>query len=255
MKIITWNVNSVNVRQAHLEEVLKDVKPAIIGLQELKCETAIFPFDAVKAQGYHAIASGQKAYNGVALISQIEPKDVEIQLPNFEDDQQRLIAATIGDYRVINVYVPNGQEVDSEKYEYKLKWLAAFHDYLKDALEKYENVVVMGDFNIVPKDEDVYAPELWQGKILCSDKEREAFNNMLSLGFVDALRVFATQDPMFTWWDYRQGQFEKDEGMRIDHFLLSKNVSARLMKSEVLRDVRAKERPSDHAPVAIYLKD
>lgn len=255
MNIITWNVNSVNVRQAHLEALLKEVKPAVIGLQELKCETNMFPADAISALGYYSVASGQKAYNGVALISLLEPTDIEIQLPNFEDDQQRLIAATIGDYRIINVYVPNGQEVDSEKYEYKIQWLSAFHEYLKNALEKYDNVVVMGDFNIVPKDEDMYAPELWQGKILCSDKERAAFDGMLSLGFVDALRLFATQDPMYTWWDYRQGQFEKDEGMRIDHFLLSKNASAHMIKAEVLREVRAKERPSDHAPVAIYLKD
>lgn len=254
MKIITWNVNSVNVRQSHLEEILKNDQPAIVGLQELKCETELFPCDAVKNLGYYSVASGQKAYNGVALISQLEPQDVEIQLPNFEDVQQRLIAATIGDYRVINVYVPNGQDVDSEKYEYKLQWLAAFHDYLEEALKRYNNVIVMGDFNIVPTDDDVYAPELWQGKILCSERERSAFNGILSLGFVDALRVFATQDPLFTWWDYRQGQFEKDEGMRIDHFLLSKNVSAQLMKVDVMRDVRAKDRPSDHAPVSIYLK-
>ncbi len=254
MKIITWNVNSVNVRQTHLEELLKKDQPDVIGLQELKCETGMFPFDAISSLGYYAAASGQKAYNGVALISKSEQTDIEIQLPNFEDEQQRLIAATINNVRVINVYVPNGQEVDSDKYEYKLRWLAAFHEYLKDALAKYENVVVMGDFNIVPKDDDVYAPELWRDKILCSDKERAAFDGILELGFTDALRIFATQDPMFTWWDYRQGQFDKDEGMRIDHFLLSKNMAARMMESKILRDVRAKERPSDHAPVAIYLK-
>lgn len=255
MKIITWNVNSVNVRQQHLEELLQDEAPAIVGLQELKCETAQFPKEAIEALGYYAVASGQKAYNGVALISKLEPKDVAVQLPSFEDDQQRLIAATIGDYRVINVYVPNGQEVGSDKYAYKLDWLKAFYAYLVKALAQYENIVVMGDFNIAPKDEDVYAPELWRNKILCSDQERELFEQILTLGFSDALRIFATQDPLYTWWDYRQQQFEKDEGMRIDHLLLSKNTASIMIKAKVLRNVRAKERPSDHAPVSIYLKD
>ncbi|MBS7836965.1 exodeoxyribonuclease III [Wohlfahrtiimonas chitiniclastica] len=255
MQLITWNVNSINVRQSQLESLLKDAAPDVVGLQEIKCETAQFPFDAITQLGYYAVASGQKSYNGVALISRDEPIDVSVGLPNYEDDQQRVIAATINGVRVVNVYVPNGQEVDSEKYAYKLAWLDAFHEYLADTLAQYDTVVVMGDFNIVPTDNDVYAPELWRDKILCSPPERAAFEGLLSLGFQDALRIFATNDPLFTWWDYRQGQFEKDEGMRIDHFLLSNAASARMMRAKVHREIRALERPSDHAPVAIYLKD
>lgn len=254
MKAISWNVNSVSVRKTQLSDLVKQHTPFVIGLQELKCETDAFPFDEFKGIDLHFAVNGQKTYNGVALLSPFPINDIEYNLPNFVDEQKRLIAGTINNTRVINVYVPNGGDIDSDKYHYKLEWLAAFYDYLKNETSKYQNIIVMGDFNIAPKDSDIYAPTLWQGKTLCSTKEREAFQKILSLGFVDALTLYSTSTPLYTWWDYRNQQFELNEGLRIDHFLLSPNMSARYIKADILTQYRELERPSDHAPVMVYFK-
>lgn len=254
MKIATWNVNSINVRLPQLIDWLNRVDPDIVGLQELKCDATSFPLEALEALGYHIVVNAQKTYNGVALLSKVPATDIMCDIPKFVDDQKRVVAGTIQDIRVINVYVPNGQSPQSDKYVYKLEWLDAFYDYLQGELMQYEKLLVMGDFNIAPTDDDVHNPALWKDQVLCTQKERDAFKRLLSLGFVDVLRLYAAPKGIFTWWDYRQQGFEKNEGVRIDHVLLSKELSARYIESSVYIEVRANERPSDHAPVGILLK-
>lgn len=255
MKITTWNVNSVNVRLAHLEQFLKEVSPAVIGLQELKSVSEKFPLEACEALGYHAAVNGQPTYNGVALLSRFPMSDILFDLPGFEDSEKRVITATINGVRVINAYVPNGQSPDSDKYQYKLNWLQHFKVFIEAQLQIYPELIVIGDFNIAPTDDDVHDPKSWKGKVLCTDAEREAFFQLLDLGLIDALRIEAQPAGLFTWWDYRQNGFEKNNGIRIDHLLLSTVVSRRFVTSKVHLEYRAMERPSDHAPVSVLLKD
>lgn len=254
MKITTWNVNSVNVRLPHLLELLEKEAPTVIGLQELKCSNDKYPVEEIEALGFHSAVNGQPTYNGVALLSTKEIVDVVLDIPGFEDEEKRVIAGTINGVRVVNAYVPNGQSPDSEKYEYKLSWLKAFTAYIQDLLSLYSEVIVIGDYNIAPNDDDVHNPETWKGKILCTDQERAAFADLLKLGLVDGLRIEAQPKGIFTWWDYRQGGFEKNSGIRIDHLLLSRELSRRFISSKVHLNYRAMERPSDHAPVSVVLK-
>lgn len=255
MKITTWNVNSINVRLPQLESWIRTDKPAVVGLQEIKCESDKFPLEAIEALDYVVVVNGQPTYNGVALISRSEITDVVFDIPGFEDEEKRVIAGTIEGIRVVNAYVPNGQDPKSEKYLYKLRWLEAFTEYIEETLEQYDEVIVIGDYNIAPTDDDVHNPVSWQGKILCTEKERDAFDKLLQLGLLDALRMHAQPAGLFTWWDYRQQGFEKNHGIRIDHLLLSKMLSRRLVSTQVHIDVRANERPSDHAPVSVVLKE
>lgn len=254
MEIATWNLNSITVRLPQLLEWLQESKIDVAGLQELKCDTDKFPYDELKAAGYHVAVNGQPTYNGVALVSRSEITDVSYDLPGFEDDEKRVIAGTIDGIRVINLYVVNGQDPKSDKYTYKLAWLKALTAYLKTELEAYESVVVLGDFNIAPTDDDVHNPKAWKDRILCTDEERAAFNELLALGLTDGLRIFAEPKVQFTWWDYRSQGFDKNHGIRIDHLLLSPRVSARVMETKVYLNVRANERPSDHAPVSVVLR-
>lgn len=254
MKITTWNVNSINVRLPHLEQFINEVAPTVIGLQELKCVTDKFPLEAMKSLGYFAVVNGQPTYNGVALLSTMEIKDVVFDIPGFMDDEKRVVAGTVSGIRIINAYVPNGQSPDSDKYQYKLQWLTHFKNYIASEMKKYPELVVIGDFNIAPTDDDVHNPASWQGKILCTDAEREAFFSLLDLGLIDSLRINAQPKGLFTWWDYRQGGFEKNNGIRIDHLLLSRVVSRRFEGATVHLNMRALERPSDHAPVTVILK-
>lgn len=254
MKITTWNVNSINVRLPHLLELLKSEGPIIIGLQELKCTNEKYPLEEISHLGYFSAVNGQPTYNGVSLISTLEIKDVIYDIPGFQDDEKRVITGTIDGVRVINAYVPNGQSPESDKYQYKLAWLVAFTEFVQAQLELYPELVVIGDFNIAPKDEDVHNPASWAGKILCTDQERAAFQTLLKLGLLDGVRIEAQPKDLFTWWDYREGGFEKNSGIRIDHLLLSRELSRRFMSSSVHLNYRAMERPSDHAPVSVVLK-
>ncbi len=254
MKITTWNVNSVNVRLTHLTQFLQEVAPDVVGLQELKCTTDKFPITEVEALGYHAVVNGQPTYNGVALISKIPITDVILDIPGFEDSEKRVITGTIAGIRVMNAYVPNGQSPDSDKYQYKLNWLMHFKRFISEQLALYPELIVIGDYNIAPTDDDVHNPASWTGKILCTDAERAAFFDLLDLGLVDGLRLEAQPRGLFTWWDYRQGGFEKNSGIRIDHLLLSRVLSRRFVGSNVHLSYRALERPSDHAPVSVILK-
>jgi exodeoxyribonuclease-3 len=249
MKLATWNVNSLNVRLPHLLDWLQSVQPDVVCLQETKLEDHKFPREAIEAAGYQVAFAGQKTYNGVALLSRSPLEDVVVGNPHFADDpQQRLIAATVDGMRVISAYVPNGQEVGSEKYAYKLDWLAALKVWLQEMLIAHPQLVLAGDFNIAPDDRDVHDPKRWAGKILCSDTERQAFQGLLDLGLVDSFRCFEQPEKTYSWWDYRMLGFQKNLGLRIDHVLLSTPLAERCSAAYIDRAPRKLERPSDHAP-------
>ena len=249
MKIASWNVNSIRVRQAHVLDWLGDSAADVLGLQEIKMPTDAFPVDDFTAAGYHAVAYGQKTYNGVALLSRTEPADVVEGIPGFTDEQRRAIAATYGDVRVVNLYVPNGQAVDSDKYRYKLAWLDALRDHLESELSTHPRMVVMGDFNIAPDDRDVHDPEEWHERILCSTPERERLQALEALGFVDSFRLFDQPEASFSWWDYRAAAFRRKRGLRIDLVLVSDALKPDCTASSIDVEPRKLERPSDHAPV------
>jgi exodeoxyribonuclease-3 len=249
MKVASWNVNSLRVRLEHVLQWLDDEQPDVLGLQEIKMQTDNFPVDAFTEVGYHCAVDGQKTYNGVALLSKTEPVAVHRELPDFDDVQKRAIAGSYNGCRVINLYVPNGQSVGSEKYEYKLSWLAALNSWLKAELAQHDQVVVMGDFNIAPDDRDVHDPEEWTGKILCSDAERAALQGLLDLGLQDSFRLFEQAEAAFSWWDYRAAGFRRNRGLRIDLLLISAAVAASCDASKIDKEPRTLERPSDHAPV------
>ena len=249
MKIATWNVNSMKVRLPHVLEWLSASDPDVLVLQEIKQLTEMFPGKELAEAGYRSLANGQKTYNGVAVISKEEPGDPDLELPGLDDPQRRVLATTIDKVRVINLYVPNGSDVGSEKYEYKLGWLHALRDYLAAQLEKYENLVVLGDFNIAPADEDVYDPEKWGDAILCSPAERTALQALLDLGLTDVFRKFDQPEKSFSWWDYRAAMFRRNAGLRIDLILTNAAMTSHCTASYIDREPRTWERPSDHAPV------
>jgi exodeoxyribonuclease III len=254
MKIASWNVNSLRVRLEHVMDWLVSNDPDVLGLQETKVVDDQFPLEVFTEKGYHVSFAGQKTYNGVAVISKMPLSDVVVDFPGFEDIQRRVIAVSVGDYRVLNCYVPNGSDVGSEKYAYKLRWLKALQAYLVSQLKQHEKVIVMGDFNIAPEDRDVYDPATWQDKILCSDLEREALQRILDLGFQDSFRLFDQEKDLFSWWDYRTMAFRRNRGLRIDLMLTSEALSAKCVKSGVDLAPRKLERPSDHAPVFCCFK-
>lgn len=253
MKIASWNVNSLNVRLPHLQEWLKSAQPDVIGLQETKLEDAKFPDDALLELGYRSVFSGQKTYNGVALVSRQSAEDVQIGIPGFEDEQKRVIAARFGDVRVVNLYVVNGKAVGDEKYDYKLRWLAAVRDWLAAEIVRFPKLVVLGDFNIAPDDRDVHDPEAWHEKILCSTPEREAYRRLLDLGLHDSFRLHSEDAGQFSWWDYRAAGFRRNLGLRIDLLLVSEALRGICTASVIDREPRTWERPSDHAPVWVKI--
>jgi exodeoxyribonuclease-3 len=252
MKIATWNVNSLNVRLPHLLDWLKTASPDLLGIQETKTTDDKFPRDAIIAAGYQPICNGQKTYNGVAILSRLStaPQDMVTQLPDMLDDpQRRLLAATYGDVRMINVYIPNGAEVDSEKYHYKLRWLRALVAYLKTELRNHPKLAIVGDFNIAPEDRDVHDPKSWEGSVLVSPAERECFQQLVSLGLVDSFRLFEQAPELFSWWDYRAAAYPRNHGLRIDHILVSPKLATACQSCHIDPTPRQWERPSDHAPV------
>jgi exodeoxyribonuclease-3 len=250
MKIASWNVNSLNVRQPHLEEWLRLRQPDIVGLQETKLEDSRFPDSALAGLGYRSVFAGQKTYNGVAILSREPARDVQAGIPGFADEQKRAIAATIGGVRVVNLYVVNGQEVGSEKYDYKLRWLEAVHGWLADELKAHPDLVVLGDFNIAPDDRDVHDPKIWNDdSILTSTAERAALRRLLALGLHDSFRLHSDEGGQFSWWDYRAAGFRRNLGLRIDLALVSDTLRARCPASVIDREPRTWDRPSDHAPV------
>ena len=255
MKIASWNVNSLNVRLPHLEEWLKLRQPDVVVLQETKMEDEKFPDDVLAGLGYRSVFIGQKTYNGVAIVSRESAKDVQIGIPDFEDEQRRVIAATVNGIRVVDLYVVNGQDVGTDKYEYKLRWLNALHDWLAIEIEKYPNLVVLGDFNIAPEDRDAHDPKVWNDdSILTSTKERAAYKRLLDIGLHDSFRLHNDEAGHFTWWDYRAGGFQRNHGLRIDLILISDALKSKCTASTIDREPRTWDRPSDHAPVMVELE-
>ena len=256
MKIASWNVNSLNVRLPHLQDWLGTFAPDVVGIQETKLEDHKFPDTALAGLGYRSVFAGQKTYNGVALVSRLPIDDVQVGIPNFEDEQKRAIAATVGDVRIINLYVVNGQDVGTDKYAYKLRWLDAVHGWIASELQTHPKLVVLGDFNIAPDDRDVHDPAVWNDDhILTSTAEREALKRMCALGLHDAFRLHHQDGGIFSWWDYRMAGFRRDLGLRIDLTLVSDALRERAHAAGIDREPRTWERPSDHAPAWVELRD
>ncbi len=253
MQLATWNVNSLNVRLPHVLDWLRDNPIDVLCLQETKQEDSKFPYDDLKNAGYQAFHFGQKTYNGVAILSRHAMSDVEYGITGFEDEQRRVISATINGIRVVCVYIVNGQAVDSEKYEYKMRWLGALIYWLAGQLEKHQNLVLLGDYNIAPEDRDCHDPILWQGQILVSPREREMFTKLTQLGLHDSFRLFEQPEKSFSWWDYRMMGFRRNFGMRIDHILVSYALKDKCLSCVIDKAPRKLERPSDHTPVVLTL--
>ncbi|HET8942732.1 MAG TPA: exodeoxyribonuclease III [Rudaea sp.] len=253
MKISSWNVNSLKVRLPHLCDWLATQTPDVVALQETKLEDAKFPESEICASGYRCVFSGQKTYNGVAILARDEPRDVLRDIPQLEDPQRRILVATVGDVRIVNLYVVNGQQVDSEKYVHKLAWLSKVRAFLAEEIQRYPKLVVLGDFNVAPDDRDVYDPVAWKETILCSTPERAALQSMLDLGLHDSFRLFESAAGHYSWWDYRQAAFRRNLGLRIDLILASDALRERCRKSWIDRTPRTWERPSDHTPVILEL--
>ena len=249
MKLATWNVNSLNVRLAQVLAWLETHRPDVLALQETKVQDPQFPVEAFSALGYTAVFAGQKAYNGVALVSRAPALDVQTGVPGSDDEQRRVIAATIDGVRVVCLYVPNGQTVGSEKYQYKLRWLDATRAWLHEELARHPRLAVVGDLNIAPEDRDVHSPQRWAGQVLVSEAERAAFASLLQLGLHDAFRLFEQPAGAFSWWNYGQRAFRYNWGLRIDHVLVSSALAEDCCACWIDRTPRSHERPSDHAPV------
>ena len=255
MKIASWNVNSLKVRLPHLGDWLATTTPDVVALQETKTEDTKFPVAAIAALGYRCVFSGQKTYNGVAILARDEPHAVLTDIPGLDDPQRRILAATIGDLRIVNLYVVNGQAIGSEKYAYKLDWLARVRDFLDAEMQRFPQMIVLGDFNIVPDDRDVYDPVAWHEQILCSTPERAALKSLFDLGLHDSFRLFESGAGHYSWWDYRQAGFRRNLGLRIDLILASDALRARCRSASIERTPRTWERPSDHTPVVLELAD
>jgi len=253
MKLATWNVNSLKVRLPQVLDWLVKHRPEALCLQETKLEDANFPLQAIADAGYQVLYSGQKTYNGVAILSRNPASDAITAIPAFDDHQKRVLAATVDGVRVICIYVPNGESVESDKYQYKLKWLAALTAWLGDELQRFPRLAVLGDFNIAPEDRDVYDPRAWEGRVLFSQPERDTFRTLLDLGLKDSFRLFDQPEKSFTWWDYRMNAFRRKMGLRIDHILLSAALAKSCAACTVDVEPRKAERPSDHAPVVATL--
>ncbi|HWS77793.1 MAG TPA: exodeoxyribonuclease III [Thermomonas sp.] len=256
MKIASWNVNSLNVRLPHLQRWLDEAKPDVVALQETKQEDHKFPEDALLELGYRSVFCGQKTYNGVAIVSRLPfSGECVTAIPGFEDPQKRVLAATVGDVRIVDLYVVNGEAVGSEKFDYKLRWLAAVREWLREEIAAHPNLVVLGDFNIAPDDRDVHDPKRWHEKILCSTPEREAYRALLDLGLHDSFRLFNVDAGHHSWWDYRLAAFQRGWGLRIDLVLVSEALKARCVGAGIDREPRTWERPSDHTPAWVELRD
>lgn len=249
LKIASWNVNSLNVRLPHVLAWCDVAAPDILALQETKLTDDRFPVDELARAGYQSVFSGQKTYNGVAILSREEATDVVTDIDGLDDPQRRILGATIGDVRIIDLYVVNGSEVGSEKFAYKMHWLAQVKRWVAAEMEQHEKVVVLGDFNIAPDDRDVHDPEAWREKILCSTQEREALQGILDLGLVDTFRLFDQPEKSWSWWDYRMAAFRRNMGLRIDLVLASAAMENKCRAAYIDKEPRRQERPSDHTPV------
>ncbi len=248
MKVATWNINSIRMRVPRLIGWLEKRSPEVVCLQETKVVDEEFPFEPIQALGYECLVHGQKSYNGVAILVRGPAADIIKNLPG-EDSQSRLLSARIQGVRVINIYAPNGSEVGSDKYTYKLDWYRRLRSYLDSNIRPDDEVLICGDFNGAPEDRDVWDPEQWRDKILFSEPEKQAFRSLIEWGLRDALRLHHQEGGLYSWWDYRAGAFHRGWGMRIDHVLITTPLAKRCTAVEIDRNERKGEKPSDHAPV------
>ena len=255
MKLATWNVNSLTVRLPQLLDWLAAQQPDVLVLQETKLTDDKFPHAEIEAAGYAVQWFGQKTYNGVALLSRPAASGIVRNIPGFDDPQARVIAGSVGDVRVIGAYFPNGQAPGSDKFDYKMQWLRALRDWVREELAAHPKLVLMGDYNIAPDDRDVYDPVAWEGQIHCTPEEREHFRQLLGLGLHDAFRLFEQPPRSWSWWDYRNLAFRKNQGLRIDHILISEALKPEVTACTIDKLPRKNERPSDHAPVVVTLGD
>jgi exodeoxyribonuclease-3 len=253
MIIATWNVNSLKVRLPQVLEWLAHYQPDVLCLQETKTEDANFQLAELTAAAYQCAFSGQKTYNGVAILSKQPLQEITYGIPGCVDTQKRVLAATINGVRIVNVYVPNGQSVDSDKYQYKLAWLKELTAWLEVEVKTHPQLALLGDYNIAPEDRDVHDPQAWQGQVLVSAPERAAFQALLNLGLQDSFRLFEQPEKIFSWWDYRMNAFRRNRGLRIDHILLSAVLASACKATHIDKEARKAERPSDHAPVITEL--
>lgn len=253
MQIATWNVNSLSVRLPQLLVWLAEHPVDALVLQETKLTDDKFPHEALSAAGYHAEWFGQRTYNGVALLSRQKAQDVVRNIPGFADEQARVIAGTVSGLRIIGAYFPNGQAPDSDKFGYKMRWLDALRAWVAVELKAHPKLVLLGDFNIAPEDRDVYDPVTWAGQIHCTPEERAHFQGLLALGMHDAFRLFEQAPKSWSWWDYRNLAFRKNQGLRIDHILVSEALRPEVDACAIDKAPRKNERPSDHAPVVVTL--
>ena len=253
MKIASWNVNGIRARTEHVVNWLETTQPDVLAIQESKVVDDLFPYDEYSKLGYYPFVYGQKAYNGVALLSKKEPINPTTGISGFKDPQARVVSATYDGITVIDIYVPNGQSVRSDKFVYKLEWLDHLTRYIENSLEENENLVVLGDFNIAPEDRDVYDPDAWKDKVLCSPKERAALEKLFSLGLVDSFRLFEQQDASYSWWDYRAAAYRRKMGLRIDLILLSAPLAKHCASSTIDESPRGWKKPSDHTPVIVEI--
>jgi exodeoxyribonuclease-3 len=253
LRLASWNVNSLRVRLGHLLDWLKDAQPDVACLQETKTEDANFPVAELRDAGYQSVFWGQRSYNGVAILSRSEIRDVAHGIPNFADDLKRCIAGTVNGLRIVCLYAPNGEAPGTDKYAYKLRWYEALARWTKEELEKSPSLALLGDMNVAPEDRDVHNPKRWEGKIHVSEPERAALRHVMDVGFADAFRLFEQPEKQFSWWDYRLKAFERGWGLRIDLALLAPAIAARCTASTIDIEPRKRERPSDHAPVVVDL--
>lgn len=248
-KIATWNVNSLRVRLPHVLAWLADHKPDVLALQETKLPDEDFPINAIQEAGYNVCYNGQKTYNGMATLSREGCSDIVTDIPGFADIQRRVLVTTVSGIRICNLYVPNGESVGSEKYAYKLTWLHHLKLFITEELKKYPRLILLGDFNIAPEPRDVHDPVLWEGKVLFSEQERAALQDILGLGFMDSFRLQEQPEKSFSWWDYRMNAFKRNMGLRIDHILISHVLKSNCKRCYIDKLPRTLERPSDHTPV------
>jgi exodeoxyribonuclease-3 len=257
--LATWNVNSLRVRLPHLLDWLATQAPDVVCLQETKLEDDLFPYDELAAAGYASVASGQRAYNGVAVLTRVpraaSMDDVVTGIPGFPDEQKRILAVTVGDVRVVCLYVPNGQSVGSDKYDYKLRWFGSLTTWLAGELTRHPRLAVLGDFNVAPEERDVHDPRRWENSVLFSERERAALRAVMAAGLTDAFRLFDQPERSYSWWDYRLLSFQKKRGLRIDHILVSPALAGDCIGCVIDVEPRKLERPSDHAPVLATFKD
>jgi len=253
LKLATWNVNSLAVRLPQLLDWLAANQPDVVVLQETKLVDDKFPQAEIEAAGWRVQRFGQKTYNGVALLSRDDAGEVVKNIPGFADEQARVIAGTVAGVRTIGAYFPNGQAPDSDKFVYKMRWMEALRDWVRAELATHPQLVLMGDFNVAPEDRDVYDPVAWAGQIHCTPEERTHFQGLIGLGLTDAFRLFEQPPKSWSWWDYRNLAFRKNQGLRIDHILVSEALKGRVSVCTIDKMPRKNERPSDHAPVVIEI--